>query len=74
MTKAIEAGIFDEEIATDADYRLKKAVQEVKKLEPNKKTILEHLSSVETITKGVTAASGLVTALAKAGELVERLF
>ena len=74
LTQAIQAGIFDEEVATDADYQLTKAVQQAKKSEPDKKTFLEHLSGTKTLIEGVTAASGLVTALGKAVELVQKLF
>jgi hypothetical protein len=71
---AIQADVFDEEVSTDADYHLTKAVQQAKKPEPEKKTILDHLSSVKTLIEGVSAAGGLITALTKAMELVRTLF
>jgi hypothetical protein len=74
MTKAKQAGVFDEGIATDAEYQLTKAVQEAKKPNPDKKTILDHLSSTKTLIEGVTAAGGLVTGLVKAMELVRQFF
>ena len=74
MTKAIEASVFDESLATDVDYRIKKAVQEAKKDEPNKKTILEHLEEAKNLIKEVAAAGGLVMALVKAVELVRQFF
>jgi hypothetical protein len=70
MTQARQAGVFGEELATDAEYQLTKAVQEAKKPPPDKKTILDHLSRAKTLVEGVAAAGGLVTALTKAVELV----
>jgi hypothetical protein len=74
LTQAQQAGVFDEGVATDAEYQLTKAVQEAKKPTPDKKTILDHLSSAKTLVEGVAAAGGLVTALTKAAELVQRFF
>jgi hypothetical protein len=74
MTQARQAGVFDEEVATDAEYQLTKAVQEAKKSEPNKGTLLEHLNSAKGLVESVAAAGGLVTALTKAAELVQQFF
>lgn len=74
LRQAIQTGLFDEEVATDADYQLTKAVQQAKKPEPDKKTILEHLSGAKALIEGVAAASGLVNALTKAAEVVQQLF
>jgi hypothetical protein len=74
MTQARQAGVFEEEVATDAEYQLTKAVQEAKKPAPDKKTMLDHLSSAKTLVEGVSAAGGLVTALTKAVEVVQRFF
>jgi hypothetical protein len=74
MAKAIQAGAFDEGVATEVDYQVKKAVQEAKKSNPDKITIADHLSSAKTVIEGVAAASGLVTGLVKAIELVRQFF
>ena len=74
MTQAIKEGIFNEEVATDTEYQLKKAIQHAKKPEPDKTSILEHLSNVKELMQGVTAASGLFTGLVKATELVQKFF
>lgn len=74
MTQARQAGVFDEGMATDAEYQLTKAVQEAKKPAPDKRTILDHLGSAKTLVEGVAAAGGLVTALTKAAELVRQFF
>ena len=74
MIQAKQAGVFDEGVATDAEYQLTKAVQEAKKPAPDKKTMLDHLTSAKTLVEGVAAAGGLVTALTKAVELVQQFF
>jgi hypothetical protein len=74
LTQARQAGVFDEGVATDAEYQLTKAVQEAKKPAPDKKTMLDHLSHAKTLVEDVAAAGGLVTALTKAAELVQRFF
>ena len=74
MTQAKEAGVFDESVATDAEYQVTKAVQEAKKPAPDKQTILGHLGGSKTLVEGVAAAGGLVTALTKAAELVQQFF
>jgi hypothetical protein len=74
LTAAKQAGIFSEEIATDATYQLTKAVQQARQPAPDKKTLLTHLNSAKTLIEGVTATSGLVTAFVQAVELAQKLF
>jgi predicted DNA-binding ArsR family transcriptional regulator len=74
VTKAIEAGVFEEDTATDVEYQVKKAVQQSKQSEPDKKTILDHLNEAKALISGVAAAAGLVTALGQAVEIVQKLF
>jgi len=74
LARAIHAGLFDEDTATNAQYRLKKAVQQAKKPEPSKKTILQHLNEAKALIQGVASAAGLVTALIKAAEMVQKFF
>ena len=72
--QAKEAGVLSEETATDAQYQITKAAQQAKKPDPDKKTILDHLNSVKSLIEGITAASGLVTALVGAIGVVQKLF
>ena len=74
LVKAKQTGVFDEDVVTDAEYQLTKAVQQAKKPEPEKKTILGHLSSAKTLIEGIGAASGLASALTKAAEVVQQFF
>ena len=72
VNKAIEANVFDEETATDVEYKVTKAVQQAKKPEPDKKTVLERLQEAKALIEGVAAAGGLVTALVQAAEVVQK--
>lgn len=74
LVKAIKANVLDEDTATDAEYNLKKAVQQAKNPEPDKKSILEHLNEAKALIDGIASAAGLVSAFATAIELVHRLF
>jgi hypothetical protein len=74
FTQAREAGVLGEETATDAQDQVTKAAQQAKKPDPDKKTIMNHLTTAKTLIEGVTAAIGLVTALATAMQIVQKLF
>ena len=78
VTKATEAQVIDAEVATDVEYQLSKAVQQAQKPDPDKPTLMMHLNEakelVENVAGNVTAASGLVTALAQAAATVQALF
>jgi hypothetical protein len=74
FTQAKEAGVLSEETATNAQYQITKATQQAKNPDPDKKTILDHLTTAKTLIEGATAASGLVTALAAAMQIVQKLF
>lgn len=66
--------IVNEEIATDAEYQVTKAIQQAKKPEPDKKSILDHLNAAKTLVEGIAAAGGLVTAIVNAVEAVHKIF
>jgi hypothetical protein len=74
VNKAAKEGALDEETATDAEYQIKKAVQQAKKPAPDKKTVLDHLNEAKAAIEGVAAAAGLVTALMQAAEVVRNFF
>ena len=72
--RAAQAHVFSEEVAIAAGADLKLLTVEAKKPEPNQQTMLQRLNSAKTLIKGVTATAGLVTALTKASELIQKLF
>lgn len=74
MQQAVAAGAVQGETATDARYQLDKAVHEAEKPEPDKKKVVDYLAQAKTAIEGIAAVGGLVTALTKAAELVEKLF
>ncbi len=74
IAQAKEADIVSDETATDAEYQVTKAIQQAKKPNPDKKTILDHLNTAKALIEDVAAASGLVTALISAAEVVQKLF
>jgi hypothetical protein len=78
LDRAIKAGLFDEETATDAEYQLKKAVQQAQKPEPDKKSIMDHLKRAKDLVVDVAttvgAVTGLAAALKEAVEAVPRVF
>jgi hypothetical protein len=74
VTQAQEAGVLTEETATDSQYQVTKAIQQAKKSTPDKKTIVDHLTTAKALLDNITAASGLVTALVGAVEVVQKLF
>ena len=74
MGRAVESKLFDEDVATDAQYEVKKAVIEAQKPHPDKKTIADRLAGAKTLIEGVSAAGGLVNALAKAAEVVQQFY
>ena len=74
FAKAAEQGILPEEAATDAQYQVTKAVQQAKKPDADKKTIINHLDTVKAIIGNVSAASGLVASVAQAILDVKKLF
>jgi hypothetical protein len=74
LGKATQAGAISGDVAVEAEYQLKKAVQLAQKPEADKKTLLEHLSKAKSFVENVAATGGLVSALIKAGEMVQRVF
>ena len=77
---ALEAQLVAEQIAFQLIRRvhfrraMKKAIQQAKKPEPDKRTVLERLNEAKALIEGVAAVAGLVAALAKAAELVQQFF
>jgi hypothetical protein len=74
FAKAVASGAIPEDTATDAQYQVTKAVQQAKKPDADKKTILDHLNAAKTFIDDIAAAGGLVTALTAAIQVVQKLF
>ena len=78
IAQAVAGNALDEDTATDVEYRLKKAIQQAKKPEPDRKSIVDYLSEAKGLVAGVAtgaaAVGGLVAALTQAIALVQKLF
>ena len=74
LTKARQAGIIDKKKAADAEYQITKAAQAAEEPKPEKKTILDHLNMAKAFIEDIAAASGVVTALVSAVQVVQKLF
>ena len=74
ISRAAAAGAIDAEIVTDAEYQITKAIQQSQRAEPDKAAILDHIKEAKSLVEGVNSATGLLTALVKAVELVRQLF
>jgi hypothetical protein len=74
LAQATTSGLLPEDTALDADYHLTKALQQARQPDPPKKTLLDHLTTVKALLDNVAAASGLVTAVVGAIEVVQKLF
>jgi hypothetical protein len=74
FAQAQTEGVLPEETATDAEYQVTKAIQQAKKPDPDKKTLLDHLTTTKALIENVAAASGLVTALVGAIQVVQKIF
>lgn len=72
--RVAEQEAIDGEIVTDAEYQLTKAIQQSQKIEPDKKTIVDHLKNAKQMIDGVTVATGLINALTKAIEIANTIF
>ncbi|MEG4326852.1 hypothetical protein [Microcoleus sp. herbarium5] len=74
ISKAGDAQVIDAEIVTDVQYQIQKAVDQAKKPEPNKNSILEHLGTAKDFLKNAIEVSGIIAGIAKSIELVQQLF
>ncbi len=74
LASAIDANVIDEEVASDAEHQLTRAIEQAKKPEPNKQTITERIEGAAKLLQGVAAAAGMIEALSKAAEVVPHLF
>jgi hypothetical protein len=78
IVKAVDGNALDQDTATDVEYKVQKALQQAKKPEPDKKSIVDYLNEAKQLLVGLvggaTALGGLVTAFNQAIEVVQKLF
>jgi MFS superfamily sulfate permease-like transporter len=73
IQKAAKAGVVNQEAAIDAEANIQKAIIQAEKSKPDKKTILEYLNEAKALLEGFSLATGLVTALAQAVEIIKKI-
>lgn len=74
INKATQANLFDESTATDIDYKIKKALQEARGQNPEKKKIMDYLNDAKSIMGGISSAASIVPTIAEAIEAIKRIF
>jgi hypothetical protein len=74
IVSAGEIHILSEETAIDTEAAVRKAIGQAKNPTPDKKSLLEYLSTAKSLVKGIEGADGLVANLASAIEAVQKLF
>jgi len=74
IRSAVQASVLDEEVAIDVEAKIRKAIIQVQKPKPDKKTTLDYLNEAKALIEGITAAAWLVTGLTQAAEMIKRLF
>ena len=78
VAKAAEGNALDADTAIEVEYNLKKATQEAKQPDADKKRIVDHLNEAKGLiagaTAGAAATAGLITAITQAVELVQKFF
>ncbi|HSH82144.1 MAG TPA: hypothetical protein VLA19_26760 [Herpetosiphonaceae bacterium] len=73
VRKAGDEQVIEGEIVDEAEHQLAKAITQAKKPVPDKKTIIEHLTSAKSVIEGATAATGLINAVTAAIDAVQNL-
>jgi hypothetical protein len=73
LNKAVVAGAIEEEKAIDVESRIKKAVAQSRKPNPDKKSVLENLQEAKGLLETFATATGLVTGIAQAVEMVRKI-
>src|SRR5437762_13756993 len=66
VSKAREGSALDEDTATDAEYQMSKAVQQARKPEPDKKSLLDHINTAKSLIEGAAAAAPAAASLVSA--------
>lgn len=74
LSKAIQTGAIQDETGVDVESHIKKAIIQVEKSSPDKKSILQNIENAKKLIEGIASASGLVSALIQAAELARKFF
>ena len=72
LAKARERSVITELTESKAKTPLLEAIQEAERPKPDKKSLLTHFDDIKDCLKGITAVEGIVEAVTKAYEWVEK--
>lgn len=73
IKKAIKSGNVDAETGIDVEAKVKKAIVQADKPNPDKKGILDNIDGAKLLIEGVSSAVNLVTLFVQASDMVRRL-
>ncbi|BCL78889.1 hypothetical protein ccbrp13_13540 [Ktedonobacteria bacterium brp13] len=73
ITHATTDGILPKKTGIDAKAALEKAVVEAEEPKPDKKSLLDYLTTAKTLIESITAASGLIPSIVTAIEAVHKV-
>ena len=73
IKNATKSGILDKEISIGVETKMKKAIVQAEKPNPDKKILLEHIDGAKSLIEGIVSAVGLVSGLAQAAEVVRKI-
>jgi hypothetical protein len=73
INKATQAGAIDSENGIDIEAKIKKAIIQAEKPQPDKQSILENINGAKTIIEGLASAVGLIGGFIQAIEMVRRV-
>jgi len=74
ILKAKEDGKLDKKSANDAANQVTQAIDEAEEARPNKKSLLNYLTTGRSLIEGASAIAGLVPLITGAIEAVQKLF
>ncbi len=73
IKKAIKSGNVDAETGIDVEAKVKKAIVQAEKPNPDKKGILDNINGAKLLIEGMSSAVNLVTLFVQASDMVRRL-
>jgi hypothetical protein len=73
IRKAIKSGDVDAETGIDVEAKVKKAIVQSEKPNPDKNGILDNINGAKLLIEGMSSAVNLVTLFIQASDMVRRL-
>jgi hypothetical protein len=73
VTQATADGTLPEETGIDAKAAIEKAILQTKKPTPDKKSILDYLTTAKSLIEGITAAGALVPSIIAAIDAIHKV-